>query len=139
MLDLNITLLFQLANFLIAIFVLNILLIRPIRDIIRKRRAVMDDLRGEAASFEEDATQRMADYEAALTQARRDAGAICDQGRAAGTEEQQQLLGVAQKKAQDILAQTRRELAAEAQETLTALRGQAPVLSAEVTEKVLRG
>lgn len=139
MLDLNITLLFQLANFLIAIFVLNILLIRPIRDIIRKRRAVMDDLRGEAASFEEDATQRMADYEAALTQARRDAGATCEQGRAAGTEEQQQLLGVARKKAQDILAQTRRELAAEAQETLTALRGQVPALSAEVAEKVLRG
>lgn len=139
MLDLNITLLFQLANFLIAIFVLNILLIRPIRDIIRKRRAVMDDLRGEAASFEEDATQRMADYEAALTQARRDASATCEQGRAAGTEEQQQLLGVAQKKAQDILAQTRRELEAEAQETLTTLRGQVPALSAEVAEKVLRG
>ena len=31
MLDLNVTLLFQLANFFIAIFVLNILLIRPTR------------------------------------------------------------------------------------------------------------
>ena len=34
MLDLNITLVFQLVNFFIAIFVLNILLIRPIREII---------------------------------------------------------------------------------------------------------
>ena len=32
MLDLNITLVFQLVNFFIAIFVLNILLIRPIRE-----------------------------------------------------------------------------------------------------------
>ena len=41
MLDLNVTLLFQLANFFIAIYVLNILLIRPIREIIKKRNGVM--------------------------------------------------------------------------------------------------
>lgn len=139
MLDLNITLLFQLANFLIAIFVLNILLIRPIRDIIRKRKAVMDDMRGEAAGFEDKAVQRIEAYEAALAQARRDAGKTCEQGRMAGTEEQQQILGAAQKKAQDILAQTRRELEAEAQDTLVTLRGQISTLSANVAEKVLRG
>ena len=42
MLDLNITMLFQLANFLITLFVLNLLLIRPIRKIIRDRKALMD-------------------------------------------------------------------------------------------------
>ena len=52
MLDLNITLVFQLVNFFIAIFVLNILLIRPIREIIKKRNGVMDNLAGEADSFE---------------------------------------------------------------------------------------
>ena len=41
MLDLNITLVFQLVNFFIALYVLNLLLIRPIREIIRKRKAVM--------------------------------------------------------------------------------------------------
>ncbi len=44
MLDLNITLVFQLVNFFIALYVLNLLLIRPIREIIRKRKAVMDDV-----------------------------------------------------------------------------------------------
>ena len=75
MLDLNITLLFQLANFLIALFVLNILLIRPIRRIIRQRKDVMDGMRGEAESFEDEAAKRLDNYEAALVQARRDAAA----------------------------------------------------------------
>lgn len=51
MLDLNITMLFQLANFLITLFVLNLLLIRPIRKIIRDRKALMDNLSGEAESL----------------------------------------------------------------------------------------
>jgi hypothetical protein len=55
MLDLNITLLFQLANFFIALFVLNILLIRPIREIIKKRNGIMDGMSDEAGSFENQA------------------------------------------------------------------------------------
>ena len=50
MLDLNITMAFQLVNFLIAIYVLNILLIRPIRDIIKKRNGIMDGMAEEAES-----------------------------------------------------------------------------------------
>ena len=139
MLDLNITLLFQLANFLIALFDLNILLIRPIRRIIRQRKDVMDGMRGEAESFEDEAAKRLDNYEAALVQARRDAARLCDEGRSAGAAEQQVIVGDAQKKAQEILAQTRRELKAEAQQTLAALRGQVASLSAMTAEKVLRG
>ena len=66
MLDLNVTLLFQLANFFIAIYVLNILLIRPIREIIKKRNGVMDDMAEEAGSFEYQAAERPTNYEAEL-------------------------------------------------------------------------
>ena len=70
MLDLNITLLFQLVNFFVALILLNVLLIRPIRNIIRQRKSVMDGMGSEAASFEEQAAQRLADYEAQLQGAR---------------------------------------------------------------------
>ena len=63
MLDLNITLVFQLVNFFIALYVLNLLLIRPIREIIRKRKAVMDDMSGESESYEYQAEQRLSDYD----------------------------------------------------------------------------
>ena len=70
MLDLNITLVFQLVNFFIALYVLNLLLIRPIREIIRKRKAVMDDMSGESESYEYQAEQRLSDYDNQLTRAR---------------------------------------------------------------------
>ena len=73
MLDLNITLVFQLVNFFIALYVLNLLLIRPIREIIRKRKAVMDDMSGESESYEYQAEQRLSDYDNQLTRARQDA------------------------------------------------------------------
>lgn len=74
MLDLNITLVFQLVNFFIALFMLNILLIRPIRTIIKKRNGIMDDMAGEADSFETQAAERLAEYEAELARARRTPG-----------------------------------------------------------------
>lgn len=59
MLDLNVTMIFQLVNFLVAIYVLNILLIRPIRDIIKKRNGIMDGMAEEAESFEYQAAERL--------------------------------------------------------------------------------
>ena len=124
MLDLNITLVFQLVNFFIAIFVLNILLIRPIREIIKKRNGVMDNLAGEADSFESQAAERLANYEAELARARQDAGLTREEGRNAGLTEQQGIVGTAQKSARDILADTRRSLRGQAEATLSELRNQ---------------
>lgn len=110
MLDLNITMLFQLANFLITLFVLNLLLIRPIRKIIRDRKALMDNLSGEAESFETKAKDRLENYEAELTKARQDATAARESGRQAGQKEQQALVEAAQKEAQGILGEARKSL-----------------------------
>ena len=130
MLDLNITLVFQLVNFFIALYVLNLLLIRPIREIIRKRKAVMDDMSGESESYEYQAEQRLSDYDSQLTRARQDAG----QNR-----EKASLVAEAQKRAQEIIAETRRNLQAEADASLKELRGQVATLSGQLAERVLRG
>ena len=123
MLDLNITMLFQLANFLITLFVLNLLLIRPIRKIIRDRKALMDNLSGEAESFE----------------ARQDATAARESGRQAGQKEQQALVEAAQKEAQGILGEARKKLNAEAESSLAELRSQIGKLSQQLATRVLNG
>ncbi|MFR8277100.1 MAG: ATP synthase F0 subunit B [Desulfovibrio fairfieldensis] len=92
MLDLNITLVFQLVNFFIAIFVLNILLIRPIREIIKKRNGVMDNLAGEADSFESQAAERLANTKpnwgpSGPALPARGRNAPCEQQGIVGTEE----------------------------------------------------
>lgn len=139
MLDLNITLVFQLVNFFIALYVLNLLLIRPIREIIRKRKAVMDDMSGESESYEYQAEQRLSDYDSQLTRARQDAGQNREKAREAGSAEQASLVAEAQKRAQEIIAETRRNLQAEADASLKELRGQVATLSGQLAERVLRG
>ena len=139
MLDLNITLVFQLVNFFIAIFVLNILLIRPIREIIKRRNGVMDNLAGEADSFESQAAERLANYEAELARARQDAGLTREEGRNAGLTEQQGIVGTAQKSARDILADTRRSLRGQAEATLSELRNQVSDFSARLADRLIKG
>ena len=138
MLDLNVTLIFQLVNFLVAIYVLNILLIRPIRDIIKKRNGIMDGMAEEAESFEYQAAERLANYEAELARARQDAGLTREEGRAEGMVEQQKLVGDAQKSARDILAETRDSLQAQAAKTLDELRNQVSDFSARLAAKLIK-
>ncbi len=139
MLDLNITMAFQLVNFLIAIYVLNILLIRPIRDIIKKRNGIMDGMAEEAESFEYQAAERLTAYEAELTRARQDAGLTREEGRAAGLEQQQTLVGEAQKNARDIIAETRESLREQAANTLDDLRNQVSDFSSRLAAKLIKG
>jgi len=139
MLDLNITMLFQLVNFLVAIIVLNILLIRPIREIIKKRNSVMDGLSGEADDFESQAAKRLDNYESELARARQEAGQARSAGREAGQAEQLTIVGDAQAKAREILDDTRRKLREEADATLAQLRGQVGTLSDKLAVKLVKG
>ena len=67
MIDINITAAIQLVNFLVTLAALNYLLIRPVRETIRKRKELMSGLGREIDGFLEEAQTRLAGYEAALT------------------------------------------------------------------------
>jgi F-type H+-transporting ATPase subunit b len=139
MLDLNITLLFQLANFFVAVFVLNLLLVRPVREIIKKRKGVMDDIAGEAGNFETEASRRLVSYEEELMKARQAAALARKEGHEAGLAEQQNIVGQAQKGARDIIDEARRAVRAEAEATLKDLRGRVGVVSTRLAERLLVG
>ncbi|MDE7064140.1 MAG: ATP synthase F0 subunit B [Desulfovibrionaceae bacterium] len=137
MLDLNITMLFQLVNFFIALYVLNILLIRPIRSILLERKAKMDDLAGEAGAFDREAAERLAAYQAELARARQDANAAREQARGAALAEQQDILAAAGKDAQAHLAQAQAAIRAEADAALASLRAQVKGLADKLAARVL--
>ena len=137
MLDLNITMLFQLVNFFIALYVLNILLIRPIRSILLERKAKMDDLAGEAEAFDREAAERLSAYQAALTRARQEANATREEARVAALVEQQEIVGTAGKDAQAHLAQAQAAIRAEADAALKSLRAQVKGLADKLAARVL--
>lgn len=70
MIAINITVVVQLINFIVALCLLNILLIRPIRTIIVQRREKVVGLESSIASFTTLAEERLANYESALEKTR---------------------------------------------------------------------
>ena len=71
MIDLDYSFFIQLVNFIITLVVLNILLIDPIRKIIKKRQEVMAEKLGKIEQFTGQAEGKVKDYQAALDEARR--------------------------------------------------------------------
>jgi len=137
MLDINITALIQALNFFIAVIVLNWLLIRPVREILRQRKAKMDELLASAQSFVRSADEQLAGYEDSLGLARRDASQARAGARADALNEQQALVAEAGKRAQEQLARTKNSLAQEAQSVRAELARQVQPLAAKAVDRMI--
>lgn len=137
MLDLNITLVFQLVNFFIAIFFLNWLLIRPIRQIIQKRNGIMDGLAAEADKFHAEAVARLDAYEAELAKARQQAGLTREEGKNAGLAELREIVGNAQQSAKQLLDENRAAIQGQAEAALSELRNGIDGFSTRIGQKLV--
>ena len=78
MINIDITLLIQVVNFLIALAIINYLIIRPVRGIMARRRAQNDELRGAADSQKRFMQQPHADGPEAQALTLRSAGRAPD-------------------------------------------------------------
>lgn len=137
MLDLDITLVIQLVNFFIALFFLNILLIRPIRDIIRQRNTLMDNIASEADNFHSEAVKKLENYEAQLAAARKEAGQNREEGKNEGLAELQAIVGQAQQSARQLLDDNRQALQGHADQALNELRNGIHGFSEKVGKKLI--
>lgn len=137
MIDLNITMLFQLVNFLVTLVVLNALLIRPVREIIKQRQGKMAGLLGESEQFSGQAEAKIKNYEAILAQARSEAASERELARAAGQAREHDIVLAANKEAQDYLLKARADVSAQVATAMDSLRSQVGALAAKATAKVL--
>lgn len=137
MLDLNITLVFQLINFFIALFFLNYLIIKPIREIIKKRNAMMDSLASEADNYHNEAVSRLEAYEASLAKARQEAGQNREAGKSEAMAELQSIVGTAQQSARQLLEENRKIIQGQAEEALTQLRNGIDSFSTRLGDKLM--
>lgn len=137
MLDIDITLIFQLVNFFIAVYFLNLLLIRPIREIIKKRNGIMDGMAAEADKFHEEAKSRLSAYEAELSRARKQAGLNREEGKDKGLEELQAIVGKARESARQLLEQNRANISGQAEQALSELRDGIDGFSTRIGKKLI--
>ena len=137
MIDINITAAIQLVNFLVTLAALNYLLIRPVRETIRKRKELMSGLGREIDGFLEEAQTRLAGYEAALTAARNDASALRKEARAEAAAEEKAILARAGREAQASIQAGQASVRAEADAAYAALRKQVPAYADAALARLL--
>jgi F-type H+-transporting ATPase subunit b len=137
MVDLNYTLLIQIINFLVLIFVLNLLLYKPILKIMGRRQETISASEEEVKNLNETIEARMAEYEAKIRDAKVSAmgqrNEILQQGTAVGKE----MMDGAKKEIAGMMDDFQQKLNAEMEKAKSILHNQSKLISKEIAEKVL--
>ena len=137
MIELNLSFFIQLINFGILVLVLNIFLYKPIRKVLAERRQVIDSARDKAISVDLEVQNKMALYEAKLSDAKAEAAGRKAEALKQAQVEETAILEKARKEAADTIGAIRGKVAKEAADAKALLATQAQALSNDICEKIL--
>jgi F-type H+-transporting ATPase subunit b len=137
MININITLLFQIVNFLALLFLLNLVLFRPIRRIITKRKQVIDDFTVTIGSMTKNAQDAMNRFAQKIREAREEGAARVQSLKEDAHEAEAKLIAQSNQEAQARISQLRKQMDSEIQETRGQLQAQVQAFSQAVAEKIL--
>lgn len=137
MIKLDWTLLLQFANFMILLVVLNVLLFKPLRNVLAARKATIDGDLAKARSLDEQIQAQVAEYEVKLQGARQRGSQERLSLRQAAQAEEARLLGTANEKATQRLQVLKEQVAGEAEAARQGLRGETEALARQIAGKVL--
>ncbi|MBN2568482.1 MAG: ATP synthase F0 subunit B [Deltaproteobacteria bacterium] len=137
MVELNSTLVIQMINFFILIFLLNFLLYKPILHIIQKRNNMLDKSREETLSLHEAVDKKISEYDEKLSRARVEAMHHRDQIRAEGVEAATEIIEQAKSEISTMVEEFKIKLEKEREEASIILRERTKDIAVEISEKIL--
>jgi F-type H+-transporting ATPase subunit b len=131
------TLLVQFVNFVVLMIVLNILLYRPLRGVIDRRRETVDGAHGKARDLQTQIEEKMARYEEKLRAAKLQGNQEKAALRQAGSAEEAGILGKAREEATQRIQAVKNQVAETAESARKQLKGDTEALSSEIASKIL--
>lgn len=137
MIDLNHTILYQMANFIVLIFILNALLYKPVLGIIEKRKKMLDESREEVTGLQKTAEQKMAEYEEKVRQAKMEAMGKKGDFLKEGTDKAKEIIDAVRGTIPQMMEQFNERMNKEITDARAVLQNQSQQLSVEIAEKVL--
>ncbi|MBI4633443.1 MAG: hypothetical protein HY742_06100 [Deltaproteobacteria bacterium] len=137
MISLDYTLGFQIINFLLLIFILNILLYKPIMGIIEKRENRLGDADAEVRRLREEIERKLAEYEEKARLARREAAEQAKVSIREGSEEAKKIVEVARGEIASLMDDFSIRMDGEIAEARKILSAQSRTISLEIVGKVL--
>ena len=137
MIEINFTIIIQIINFLVLIFVLNIVLYKPILKVLDEREQRIDGQQAEAKKILEDGQAYMVDYNQKLYNAKVDAMNAKNAARNEASEQANVIIVDARKKAEDIISQVQQQMAAEITQAKKELEPDLEVMAATIAQQIL--
>ena len=137
MISINWTLLIQLVSFLIFVFLMNLVLYRPIRRIVAQRKQFVDDRQTGIDRLDAEALKSVQEFNARLQDARKEGRQKIQELKAAAYEQEKELLAQATEQAagqaQTMRAKVQSDIGQAREQLMTQVRS----FSVELAQKIL--
>jgi F-type H+-transporting ATPase subunit b len=133
----DITLLYQMAIFLALVFVLNILLYKPILKIIDRRKKQLDELENEIKLFNDSVDKKASEYEEKLKQAKASASELKKEIILEGNEQAKKIVDAVRGEIPALTQQFQQKIDKEITAARKILDEQSKKISVDIAQKVL--
>ena len=133
----NISVIIQIANFLVLIWVLNIILYRPIRKIIQQRKEKVQSFETTIETYNSDIQEKDEAFTAGLKAARAKGLNQKDALLQEGIEEEKKLIETVNANAQAELSEVREKIAQDVETTRASLQEKIDEFADDITQKIL--
>jgi len=137
MVEINGTIFIQIVNFLVLIFVLNIVLYKPIRSILRQRKERMQGLETSAQSTGRQAEERNQAYTDGLKEARLKGQTEKEALMKAAKDEEQAIVAKINAKGQQELSAVKEKIAKDTEAVRNALEKEVDAFANAISQKIL--
>ncbi len=137
MIEINQSLIFQIINVLLLMLILNTLLYKPIRTILKNRAEKIASLEAEANKARADMVQKDQDYQNQLQLARKEGFEYKNQLKLAGQEEEKKVLQEAGQQVDAQLDQNRQKIVQQVEAARRKLSAEVSSFSQEIAQKIL--
>ena len=137
MISINETLIIQVLQFVILVFILNRLMFRPILRVIRDRNRYIEKRKNDIGNLEEETIRLRDEYLSRETDARKKAAQARTEIRNTGIAKAEEFENDSRSQVAAIKTEAEKEAEAEAERTRPFLQGEAAALADEIIERMI--
>jgi len=131
------SLIIQIANFLLIIWILNLILYRPIRNILRQRKEKIEGLELRIETYNEDGQKKDEAFASGIQEARAKGLKEKETLLQAAAEEEKQIIANQNTKAQAELVEIRKKIVKDAEAARASLREKVDEFANDICQKIL--
>ena len=137
MIDINDSLFWQIGNFLLLMLLLNFVLYKPIRGILKKRAEKIAELNSDITTSEEGVKSKTQEMEAQKAEARRMGASVREDLKSEGRSVEREVIDAATKEMEESVAKVRDQISTDIGQARDELKGQVQSFGTELAQKIL--